>query len=330
MSDMVEGRIIEITEQGGPEVMQVRSFNFPDPEEGEVLIDQKALGMNFLDVYHRSGAYPLSMPTGIGTEAAGIVAKVGAGVREFKEGDRVAYGGGAPGGYADYRNVSATRIVPIPNNVTDEQAATSLMKGMTVEYLLERVYSVQPGHMILFYAAAGGVGLIAGQWGKSLGAHMIGVAGGAEKCQLALANGYEICLDRHAGEDVSAKVAELTNGIGLPVVYDSIGKDTYTTTLDCLGPRGFFVSFGATSGPVPAVQATELQKRNSLYFTRPTLVTYTADRADLLMSSGKVFAKLGSGEIKTEVGQTYKLEDIVKAHQDFEAGKTRGSTLIMP
>jgi len=327
---MTQGRIVEITEQGGPEVMQVKTSNFPDPGEGEVLINQKALGMNFLDVYHRSGAYPLSMPSGIGTEAAGVITKVGAGVIEFKEGDRVAYGGGAPGGYADYRNVLASRIVPIPKNISDEQAAISLMKGMTVEYLLERVYAVQTGQWVLFYAAAGGVGLIAGQWGASLGARMIGVAGGPEKCELAQKNGYQICLDRNSDADVSAKVSELTDGKGLPVVYDSIGKDTFMTTLDCLGPRGVFVSFGATSGPVPPVEAAELQKRDSLYFTRPTLVTYTADRADLLMSSDKVFAKLAAGEIKTEVGQKYKLDDIVRAHQDFEAGKTRGSTLILP
>ena len=330
MSNMTQGRIVEITEQGGPEVMQVRTFNFPDPGEGEVLINQKALGMNFLDVYHRSGAYPLSMPSGIGTEAAGVITKVGAGVTEFREGDRVAYGGGAPGGYADYRNVLASRIVPIPKNISDEQAATSLMKGMTVEYLLERVYAVQTGQWVLFYAAAGGVGLIAGQWGASLGARMIGVAGGPEKCELAQKNGYQICLDRNSDADVSAKVSELTDGKGLPVVYDSIGKDTFMTTLDCLGSRGIFVSFGATSGPVPPLEAAELQKRDSLYFTRPTLVTYTADRADLLMSSDKVFAKLAAGEIKTEVGQKYKLDDIVRAHQDFEAGKTRGSTLILP
>ena len=327
---MTQGRIVEITEQGGPEVMQVRTFNFSDPGEGEVLINQKALGMNFLDVYHRSGAYPLSMPSGIGTEAAGVITKVGAGVTEFREGDRVAYGGGAPGGYADYRNVLASRIVPIPKNISDEQAATSLMKGMTVEYLLERVYAVQTGQWVLFYAAAGGVGLIAGQWGASLGARMIGVAGGPEKCELAQKNGYQICLDRNSDADVSAKVSELTDGKGLPVVYDSIGKDTFMTTLDCLGSRGIFVSFGATSGPVPPLEAAELQKRDSLYFTRPTLVTYTADRADLLMSSDKVFAKLAAGEIKTEVGQKYKLDDIVRAHQDFEAGKTRGSTLILP
>ena len=204
------------------------------------------------------------------------------------------------------------------------------MKGMTVEYLLERVYAVQTGQWVLFYAAAGGVGLIAGQWGASLGARMIGVAGGPEKCELAQKNGYQICLDRNSDADVSAKVSELTDGKGLPVVYDSIGKDTFMTTLDCLGSRGIFVSFGATSGPVPPVEAAELQKRDSLYFTRPTLVTYTADRADLLMSSDKVFAKLAAGEIKTEVGQKYKLDDIVRAHQDFEAGKTRGSTLILP
>jgi len=327
---MTQGRMVEIAEQGGPEVMRVKSNIFPDPSKGEVLIHQTALGMNFLDVYHRSGTYPLTMPSGIGTEAAGIVAKVGAGVTEFKEGDRVAYGGGMPGGYADYRNMPADRVVPIPDEISDEQAAASLLKGMTVEYLLERVYRIQSGQWVLFYAAAGGVGLIAGQWGKSLGAKMIGVAGGPEKCKLALDNGYEVCVDRHSDENLVTKVAELTEGAGLPVVYDSIGKDTFVITLDCLGPRGYFVSFGATSGPVPPVEAAELQKRRSLFFTRPTLVTYTADREDLLMSASMVFTRLADRTIKTEVGQSYSLEDIVKAHEDFEAGKTRGSTLILP
>jgi NADPH2:quinone reductase len=327
---VTQGRYIEIEEQGAPSVMQVKTVDFADPGEGEVLIHQKALGMNFLDVYHRSGAYPLEMPSGIGTEASGVVAKVGAGVTDFKEGDRVAYGGGLPGGYGDYRNMPAARVVPVPDGVTDEQAASSLMKGMTVEYLLERVYPVQSGQWVLFYAAAGGVGLIAGQWGKSLGAHMIGVAGGPEKCQLALDNGYEVCVDRHAGEDLVAKVKELTGGEGLPVVYDSIGKDTYETTLDCLGSRGMFVSFGTTSGPVPPVEAADLQKRDSLFFTRPTLVTYTAKREDLLMSAAKVCSKVADGSITVEVGQTYKLEDVVQAHEDFEAGKTTGSTLILP
>lgn len=327
---MTQGRIVEISEQGGPEVMEVKSHNFSDPGEGEVLIHQKALGMNFLDVYHRSGVYPLSMPSGVGTEAAGFAAKVGANVAEFKEGDRVAYGGGLPGGYADYRNMPADRIVSIPDGVTYEQVATSLMKGMTVEYLLERVYPVQAGQWVLFFAAAGGVGLIAGQWGRSIGAHMIGVAGGPEKCKLALDNGYDVCVDRHAGEDVVAKVADLTNGGGVPVVYDSIGKDTFGTTLDCLGPRGYFVSFGTTSGPVPPVEAADLQKRNSLFFTRPTLVTYTANRKDLVMSAEKVFSKLADGSIKTEVGQSYSLDSVVQAHRDFEAGKTKGSTVIFP
>ena len=310
--------------------MQVVTCDIPDPGEGEVLIHQKALGMNFLDVYHRSGAYPLDMPSGIGTEAAGVVAKVGLGVTEFKEGDRVAYGGGQPGGYADYRNISWERVVPVPNDITDKQAATGLMKGMTVEYLMERVFPVQSGQWILFYAAAGGVGLIAGQWGKSIGAHMIGVAGGPQKCQLALANGYEVCVDRHSDEDLVAMVSKLTNGARLPVVYDSIGKDTYETTLDCLAPRGYFISFGATSGPVPPVKAADLQKRDSLYFTRPTLVTYTSKRDDLLMSASKVFNKLADSSINIEVGQTYSLEDVVQAHEAFEAGITRGSTLIIP
>jgi len=327
---MTQGRVVKIQKQGAPDVMEVVDHTFPDPGEGEILIHQKAMGMNFLDVYHRSGAYPLEMPVSIGTEAAGIVAKAGAGVNEFKEGERVAYGGGLPGGYADYRIMPEARLVPIPDGVTDEQAATSLMKGMTVEYLLERVYPVQSGDWVLFYAAAGGVGLIAGQWGKSLGAHMIGVAGGPDKCQLALDNGYEVCVDRHMDEDLVAKVKDLTNGVGLPVVYDSIGADTYETTLNCLGSRGFFVSFGTTSGPVPPVQAADLQKRDSLYFTRPTLVTYTAKREDLRMSAAKVFAKLADGTIATKVGQTYQLDEVVQAHVDFEAGKTRGSTLILP
>lgn len=307
--------------------MEVKTVDFADPDDGEIRIRQRALGMNFLDVYHRSGAYPLAMPSGIGTEAAGVVEAVGAGVDLFKEGDRVAYGGGLPGGYCDYRNMAADRCVSVPDGVSFELAATSLMKGMTVEYLLERVYPVKSDDWVLFYAAAGGVGLLAGQWGKSIGARMIGVAGGPQKCALAITNGYEVCLDRHS-DDIVETIKELTDDGGVPVVYDSIGADTFETTLDCLGPRGVFVSFGATSGTPPPVEAAELQKRNSLYFTRPTLVTYTAKREDLEMSAGKVFAKLASGMIKTEVGQSYALEDVVQAHIDFEAGKTSGSTLI--
>ncbi len=321
--------VVTLEEQGPPSVMKFGTAEIADPGAGEALIRQTAIGVNYMDIYQRSGNYPLQLPSGIGLEAAGVVEAVGADVDGIAPGDRVAYGGGPIGGYAEHRLMPAARLVKIPGGVTDEQAAAVLMKGMTVEYLLCRTYPVQAGEWVLFYAAAGGVGLIAGQWGKSLGARMIGIAGGPDKCKLALANGYEACIDRHA-EDVAERVKALTGGAGVPVVYDSIGAGTYEQSLECLAPRGYFVSFGTTGGPVPPVMAPDLQHKGSLYFTRPTLATYVAAREDLESSASAVFARVADGTIKVEIGQRYSLDEAVQAHSDLEAGKTSGSTIIVP
>lgn len=322
-------KAVRIQAHGAADVLKLESVDLPDPGPNEVLIRHTAIGLNFQDIYQRSGFYQVPMPSGLGTEGAGIVDKVGADVKDIKVGDRVCYAGGAPGAYAEARLFPADRVIKTPANITDEQAAAMLLKGMTTEYLMNRCYPVHAGENVLFHAAAGGVGLVAGQWGKHLGAKMIGVASGAEKCKLALANGYTHCIDRNK-EDVVARVKEITGGAGVPVVYDSVGKNSFEQSLHSLAARGYFVSFGTTTGAPPPVEAGVLQKLGSLYFTRPTLVTYTAKTEDLRASAKALFDLIGSGAIKATVNQRYALGDIVKAHQDLESGRTSGSTVIVP
>jgi len=322
-------RVIIMNEQGAPSVMQEQTVELRSPGPGEVQLRQTAIGLNYMDVYQRSGYYPMATPTGLGLEGAGVIEAIGEGVTDFKPGDRAAYGGAAPGGYAESRNIAANRLVAIPDGISDEQAAAVMLKGMTAEYLLNRTYPVKPGEDVLFWAAAGGVGLLAGQWGKAIGARMIGIAAGPEKCALARAHGYADVIDRNA-EDVVARVKELTGGAGVPVVYDSIGKATFDQTMDCLGSRGFFVSFGTTSGTVPPVMAADLQHRGSLYFCRPTLASYCAARDDLVNSAAAVFAMIEKGALKIEINQRYQLADIIQAHSDLEDGRTSGSTIITP
>ncbi|CAM5207492.1 NADPH2:quinone reductase OS=Castellaniella defragrans OX=75697 GN=HNR28_000488 PE=4 SV=1 [Castellaniella defragrans] len=324
-----KARVVRIHAQGGPEVLKVETVDIDPPGAGQALVRQTAIGLNYQDIYHRSGHYPLNLPSGLGTEAAGVVEQVGAGVTGLAPGDRVCYGGGAPGAGATYRVVPADRLIRIPDAVSDEQAAAVIMKGMTVEYLLNRCYPVQRGQTVLFHAAAGGVGLLAGQWGAHLGARMIGVASGAEKVALAKANGYAECIDRRA-EDVAARIRELTGGQGVPVVYDSVGKDTFDLSLHALAPRGYFVSFGTTTGAPPPVEAATLQKMGSLYFTRPTLVTYNARTEDLRASAAAVFDLVAKGILKVLIHQRFALADIAQAHQALEAGQTMGSTIILP
>lgn len=325
----MQAKAVRIHAQGGPEVLAVESVDIAEPGAGEVLVRQTAIGLNYQDIYHRSGQYPLSFPSGLGTEAAGVVERVGPGVTGFAPGDRVCYGGGAPGACAAWRVMPANRLVRTPDGVTDEQAAALLMKGMTVEYLLERCYPVKAGELVLFHAAAGGVGLLAGQWGRHLGARMVGIASGAEKVALALRNGYTDCIDR-SSEDVAARLKQISGGKGFPVVYDSVGKATFELTLDALAPRGFFVSFGTTTGAPPPIEAATLQKRGSLYFTRPTLVTYTAAAEDLQASAAAVFRLVEQGVLTATIGRRYPIDDIATAHRDLEAGRTTGSTLILP
>jgi NADPH2:quinone reductase len=326
---MMTARAIRIAAQGAPEVMTLEPVSLPDPAAGEALVKQTAAGINFLDVYHRSGVYPLPVPTGIGSEAAGVVERVGPGVTEVKPGDRVGYVHNVPGSYASHRIMPAARLVKLPDHVSDETAAAVMLKGMTVEYLLNRTYAVKRGDDVLFWAAAGGVGLLAGQWGAHLGARMIGVAGGAEKCRLAREHGYAEVIDR-TREDVAERVKAITGGAGVPVVYDSVGKASFDASLKSLRPRGFFVSFGATTGAPPPVEAATLQKHGSLYLTRPTLFTYIGTREELVASAAAVFDLLKRGALRVHVGTRYPLADAPRAHADLEAGKTVGSSLLIP
>jgi NADPH2:quinone reductase len=318
-----------MAEQGGPDVLKIEDLPIAEPAAGEALVRQTVVGVNYLDVYHRSGYYTLPVPSSVGSEAAGIVERVGPGVTEVKAGDRVVYAGGAPGSYASHRVVPAGRLVAIPEGISDETAAAVMLKGMTAEYLLNRCYPLKTGESALFYAAAGGVGLLAGQWGKHIGARMIGVAAGPEKCRLARDHGYADVIDR-TNEDIVERVKAITGGTGVPVVYDSVGKATFDTSLNSLKPRGYFVSFGTTTGAPPPIEAGVLQKHGSLYFTRPTLVTYTASREDLVNSANAVFGLLKKGVLTVHIGARYPLADAARAHADLEAGKTSGSSLLIP
>jgi NADPH2:quinone reductase len=321
-------RVVRFAAPGGPEVLKLETVDLPDPRPGEVQIRQTAVGLNFQEIYQRSGVYRMPLPSGVGNEAAGVVEKVG-GVTAFKPGDRVCYGGGEAGAYADRRNLPSARLIRTPEGVSDEVAAAVLFKGMTVEYLLNRCYPLHQGEKGLFYAAAGGIGLLAGQWGRHLGAHMIGVAGGAQKCALARANGYASVIDR-SGEDIAERVRELTGGAGVPVAYDPVGKATFETTLKCLKPRGFFVSFGAITGAPPAVEASRLREAGSLYFTRPALANYIATRQELEDSAAAVFRLLAKGVLKPHIHTRYPLADAARAHADLEGGRTSGSSVLIP
>lgn len=315
---------------GGPEVLQLDELDLPEPGAGEVRIRHTAIGLNFQDIYARSGAYPSPLPSGLGTEAVGVVEVVGVGVADFKIGDRVCYASGPVlGACATHRNYPAARLLRAPAHMKDEEIAAVLLKGMTVEYLLQRCYPVQTGQFVLMHAAAGGVGLLAGQWGRALGAQMIGAASGPQKVQLALAHGYAHCIDRLA-EDIPARVKQITGGAGVPVVYDSVGKDSFDASLNSLAARGYFVSFGTTTGAPPPVAAATLQKMGSLYFTRPTLVTYTASTEDLRLSAAAVFDLFARGALKISINQRYAMKDIARAHGDLQSGRTTGSSVILP
>ena len=321
---------VRIHTAGGPEVLKLESLELPEPSAGEVRIRHTAIGLNFQDIYTRSGHYAVPMPSGLGTEAAGVIEAVGPEVTGFTVGDRVCYiSGPVLGACATHRNYPAARLLHAPEHMDDVTIAASMLKGMTVEYLLQRCHPVQRGQFVLFHAAAGGVGQLAGQWGQALGARMIGVAAGPEKVALALAKGYEFCIDR-LSEDIPARVKAITDGVGVPVVYDSVGKDSFDASLNSLAPRGYFVSFGTTTGAPPPVLAASLQKMGSLYFTRPTLVTYMASNEDLHASAAAVFGMFERGALKVSVSQRYALADIAKAHTLLESGRTTGSTVILP
>ncbi len=320
---------IRIHQTGGPEVMRWDEVEVGEPEPGTVRIRQTACGLNYIDTYHRSGMYPLPLPAVLGMEAAGVVEAVGDGVDDVQPGDRVAYGAGPPGGYAEARLIPADRVVRLPDGIDDRQAAAMMLQGMTVQYLLRRTYAVQPGDTVLFHAAAGGVGLIACQWLKHLGATVIGAVGNDEKAALARAHGCDHPVI-YTRENVVERVKEITAGAGVPVVYDSVGKDTFDTSLDCLRPLGLMVSFGSASGPIPPFNTALLAQKGSLFLTRPTLMTYVAKRDDLVAAAKELFDVVTKGIVKIEINQTYPLKDAATAHRDLEARKTTGSTVLLP
>jgi NADPH2:quinone reductase len=319
---------IRIHKTGGPEVMQWEEVSVGDPGPNEARVRHTAVGLNYIDTYQRSGLYKLPLPAVMGNEGAGVVEAVGSGVTDIKAGDRVAYQG-APGSYSEVRLIPAERLVKIPDGVSDRLAATLMLKGLTTQYLLRQVYPVKSGETILFHAAAGGVGLIACQWAKALGVNVIGTVGSDDKVALAKANGCSHVIV-YSRENFVEKVKEITGGKGVPVVYDGVGKDTFPASLDCLSPRGMFVSYGNASGPVPPFEILLLSQKGSLYVTRPTLVTFTSKRADLLKMADELFAMVKSGKIVNDARQTYALKDAVKAHTDLHARKTTGSTVLLP
>ena len=322
-------KAVRFHKTGGPEVLQVDDVQVGDPGDGQARVKNTAIGLNFIDTYHRSGLYPLPLPSGIGLEAAGVVEAVGNGVTHVKPGDRVGYAGGPPGAYSEVRLIPADRLVKVPSAISDKQVAAMMLKGLTVQYLIRRVYRVERGETVLFHAAAGGVGLIACQWLKALGVTVIGTVGSDEKAKIAKAHGCDHTIV-YTRENFVERVKQITGGAKVPVVFDSVGKDTFMGSLDCLKPRGLLAMFGNGSGPVAAFDLNLLAAKGSLYVNRPSLMVYTARREDLEAGAKELFDMVKSGKVKIEVNQTYKLENAAQAHRDLEARKTTGSTVLLP
>ncbi len=326
---MAKTHAIRFHETGGPEILQWEEMEVGAPGASQVRIRHSAIGLNFIDTYHRTGLYPVSLPSGLGLEAAGVVEAVGPGVTELKVGDRVAYGTGPIGAYAEARVIPAEKLLTLPDAIDDRTAAAMMLQGMTAQYLLRRTHRVQAGETILVHAAAGGVGLILVQWAKHLGATVIGTVGSDDKAKLARAHGCDhIILYRQ--ENVAERVREITRGAGVPVVYDGVGKDTFMASLDSLAPRGMMVSFGNASGAVPPFEPVLLSQKGSLFLTRPTLMHYTATRADLLATARDLFEVVGKGAVKVEVRQTFPLKQAAEAHRALESRRTTGSTVLLP
>jgi NADPH2:quinone reductase len=322
-------KAIRFHKTGGPEVLQLDEVSVGEPGPGQARVRHTAIGVNFLDTYQRSGLYPIQLPSGAGNEGAGVVEAVGPGVTLVKAGDRVAYTGGAPGAYSETRLYPADRLVKTPAGISDEQAASIMLKGMTAHYLIHRTYAVKRGDTVLFHAAAGGVGLLACQWLKALGATVIGTVGSDDKAKIAKAHGCDHTIV-YTRENFVERVKEITGGKGVPVVYDSVGKSTFEGSLDCLRPFGLMVSFGNASGAVPPFNTGILAQKGSLYLTRPTLVTYIASRADLEATSSALFDAIKSGKVKVDISARYKLADAAQAHRDLEARKTTGQIILVP
>ena len=322
-------REVKISKHGGPEVLELKDFSLDNPKDNEVTIEHKAIGLNYIDTYHRSGLYPLNLPTSIGAEGAGIVKKVGTNVKEFNVGDRVSYAGTPLGAYSTHRNYPTKNLVKVPDSIDLEIAATLMTKGLTTFYLLHKTYKVSSGQTILFHAAAGGVGQIFGQWAKTLGCKTIGTVGSDEKIQKAKTYGYDHVINYNK-ENFSEKVLEITDGKGVPVVYDGVGKNTFEDSLKCLCVRGMMVSFGNASGPLSPINVPKLLQPKGLYFVRPAMQQYLSSREDINEASEILFEKVVAKKIKIEIFKKYKLENIIQAHKDLESRKILGPAIIIP
>tara|TARA_Y100001936_G_C16067687_1_gene668345 strand:+ start:546 stop:1517 length:972 start_codon:yes stop_codon:yes gene_type:complete len=322
-------RAIQISKHGGPEVLEIKDIILEKPKEDEVTIEHKAIGLNYIDTYHRSGLYPLKLPSGIGAEGAGIITETGLDVKEFKVGDRVAYAGTPLGAYSTHRNYPTKNLVKIPDKVDFKLAATLMTKGLTTFYLLHKTYPVKMGETVLFHAAAGGVGQIFGQWAKSLGCKVIGTVGSDDKIEKAKNNGYDHIINYNK-ENFAKKVLEITDGKGLSVVYDGVGKNTLEGSLECLRIRGMMVSFGNASGPLSDINVPKLIQPKGLYLTRPSMQQYLSTKEEIIEASTTLFEKVTSGKVKIEIFKEYKLEDSIDAHKDLEGRKILGPAIITP
>jgi NADPH:quinone reductase len=322
-------KAIRFHQTGGPEVLRLEEMEVPPPGPGEAQVRHTAIGVNFVDTYHRTGLYPLPLPSGLGVEGTGVVEAIGPGVMHVRVGDRVAYAGGTPGSYSEVRNVAADRLVKVPEGISDRTAAAAMLKGLTVWALVRRTHPVKAGETVLWHAAAGGVGLIAVQWLKAMGATVIGTAGTDAKAALARAHGCDHPIV-YTREDFVKRVRELTKGEGVPVVYDSVGKSTFQGSLDCLRRLGLMVSFGNASGPVPPVDLLELNRRGSLFITRPSMFHYVVLREELEAGTSELFEMLRSGKVKVEIGGTWPLAEAAAAHRALESRQTTGSLLLLP
>ena len=322
-------RIVRITKTGGPEVLTLETINLDQPNPDEVLIEHKAIGLNFIDTYHRSGLYPIELPSGIGAEGAGIIKKIGSKVKDFSIGDRVAYAGTPLGAYSSERNYPTKNLVKIPDGINFNTAATLMIKGLTTFYLLHKTYPVSSNETILFHAAAGGVGQIFTQWAKSLGCKVIGTVGSDEKMRIAKKNGCDFVIN-YSKEDFAKKVLEFTKGEGVPAVYDGVGKKTLEGSIKCLKKRGIMISFGNASGPITNIDIKKMIQPKGLYFTRPSMAQYLETKDEIKEGADKLFEKLKLGKIKIEIYKKYRLDEVVEAHKDLESRKITGPAVIVP
>ena len=322
-------KAIQISKNGGPEVLELKDISLEKPKADEVTIEHKAIGLNYIDTYHRSGLYPLKLPTSIGAEGAGVITSIGSNIKDFKVGDRVSYAGAPLGSYSTHRNYPTKNLARIPDNIDFKVAATLMTKGLTTFYLLHKTYPVKKGETLLFHAAAGGVGQIFGQWAKSLGCEVIGTVGSDDKIENAKKSGYDHVINYNK-ENFAKKVLEITNNKGVPVVYDGVGKNTLEGSLECLSIRGMLVSFGNASGPLSDINVPKLIQPKGLYLTRPSMQQYLSTKEELEEASKVLFEKVTSGKVKIEIFKEYKLEDAIDAHKDLEGRKILGPAVIIP